>query len=79
MSEEIDALIARIIEVGDQQGMNKGDITSRAGFHANKIAKVLGSDPRISTLMRLGHAVGLRIALVEENEDLNAITNRDVF
>ncbi|VAW66856.1 hypothetical protein MNBD_GAMMA10-421 [hydrothermal vent metagenome] len=79
MSEEINALIERIANTGRELGLNKSEITARSGMQSNKFARIMNSDPRISTLIRLGHAVGLKLVFIEENEDLNAITNRDVF
>ena len=79
MSNEINALIETIIASGKEQGMNKGDIATRAGMQNNKFGRIINSDPRISTLIRLGHAVGLKLTFVIEDEDLNSIINRDVF
>ena len=79
MSEEINGLIEKIINTGKQQGLNKGQIAERSGLQNNKFARIINSDPRVSTLIRLGHAVGLKLVFMEEDEDLNAITNREVF
>lgn len=79
MNNEINALIEAIVESGKEQGMNKGDIATRSGMQNNKFGRIFNSDPRISTLIRLGHAVGLKLAFVAEDEDLNSITNREVF
>lgn len=79
MSDEINALIEMIIATGKEQGMNKGDIAARAGMQNNKFGRIINSDPRVSTLTRLGHAVGLKLAFVVEDEDLNSIINREVF
>ncbi len=79
MSDETNALIEAIIASGKEQGLNKGDIASRAGMQNNKFGRILNSDPRVSTLIRLGHAVGLKLAFVVEDEDLSSIINRDVF
>lgn len=79
MSDETNALIETIIASGKEQGLNKGDIATRAGMQNNKFGRILNSDPRISTLIRLGHAVGLKLTFVVEDEDLSSIINRDVF
>lgn len=79
MNDEINALIATIIASGKEQGLNKGNIAVRSGMQNNKFGRIINSDPRISTLMRLGHAVGLKLAFVVEDEDLNAINKREVF
>lgn len=79
MSEDINALIDLIVATGKAQGLNKGEIASRAGMQNNKFGRITNADPRISTLIRLGHAVGLKLTFVAEDEDLNAITNREVF
>ncbi len=79
MSDETNALIEAIIASGKEQGLNKGDIATRAGMQNNKFGRILNSDPRISTLIRLGHAVGLKLTFVVEDEDLSSIINRDVF
>ncbi|VAW60861.1 hypothetical protein MNBD_GAMMA11-3184 [hydrothermal vent metagenome] len=79
MSKEINALIDKIVHTGKESGLNKGEIAARSGMQSNKFARIMNSDPRTSTLIRLGHAVGLKLVFIEENEDLNAITNRDVF
>ncbi len=79
MSDEINALIETIIATGKEQGMNKGDIATRAGMQNNKFGRIINSDPRISTLIRLSHAVGLKLTFVVEDENLSSIINRDVF
>ncbi len=79
MSDEINALIETIIATGKEQGMNKGDIAVRSSMQNNKFGRIINSDPRISTLIRLGHAVGLKLVFVVEDEDLNSIINREVF
>lgn len=79
MNDETNDLIDVIIAVGKEQGMNKGDIATRSGMQKNKFGRIINADPRISTLIRLGHAVGLKLTFVVENEDLSAIHNRDVF
>jgi len=79
MSDEINALIEKIVATGKAQGMNKGDIAARSGMQNNKFGRIINSDPRISTLIRLGHAVGLKLVFEVEDEDLNAINNREVF
>ncbi len=79
MSDEINALIEAIVASGKEQGMNKGDIATRAGMQNNKFGRITNSDPRISTLIRLGHAVGLKLTFAVENEDLSSIINREVF
>ncbi len=79
MSDEINALIETIIASGKEQGMNKGDIAAHAGMQNNKFGRIINSDPRISTLIRLGHAVGLKLTFMVEDEDLNSVINRDVF
>jgi len=79
MSNEINALIEVIVASGKEQGMNKGDIAVRAGMQNNKFGRIINSDPRISTLIRLGHAVGLKLTFVVEDEDLSSIINREVF
>jgi len=79
MSDEINALIENIIAVGNEQGMNKGEIATRSGMQNNKFGRIMNSDPRLSTLIRLGHAVGLKLTFVAEDEDLNSIINREVF
>jgi DNA-binding phage protein len=79
MSDEVNALIDAIIVAGKQQGMNKGEIATRAGMQNNKFGRIINSDPRLSTLIRLGHAVGLKLTFVVEDEDLSSIINREVF
>jgi len=79
MSDEINQLIEKIVSTGREKGLSKGEITSRAGMPGNKFGRIINTDPRISTLIRLGHAAGLKLAFVEEDEDLAAITNREVF
>jgi len=79
MSEEINALIDSIVVAGKEQGMNKGEIALRSGMQNNKFGRIMNSDPRLSTLIRLGHAVGLKLTFVPEDEDLNSIINREVF
>ena len=79
MSDEINALIEAIIASGKKQGMNKGDIAMRAGMQNNKFGRIMNADPRISTLVRLGHAVGLKLVFEVEDEDLSSIMNREVF
>jgi len=79
MSDEINALIEAIIATGKEQGLNKGEIALRSGMQNNKFGRIMGSDPRVSTLIRLGHAVGLKLTFVAEDEDLNSIINREVF
>jgi len=79
MSHDINALIETIIAAGNEQGMNKGEIAMRAGMQNNKFGRIMNADPRISTLIRLGNAVGLKLTFVPEDEDLNSIINREVF
>jgi DNA-binding phage protein len=79
MSDEINALIETIIATGKEQGLNKGEIALRSGMQNNKFGRIMDSDPRVSTLIRLGHAVGLKLTFVAEDEDLNSIINREVF
>jgi len=79
MNDEINQLIEEIVNTGHEKGWSKGEITARAGMPNNKFGRIINTDPRLSTLIRLGHAVGLKLALIEEDEDLNAITNREVF
>ncbi|VAW69750.1 hypothetical protein MNBD_GAMMA09-2308 [hydrothermal vent metagenome] len=79
MNNEINDLIKQIISTGKEQGLSKGDITSRSGMPGNKFGRIINTDPRASTLIRLGHSVGLRLVFVEDNEDLSAINNREVF
>jgi len=79
MDDEINSLIKEIIRVGEAKGLSKGEITARAGMPNNKFGRIINTDPRLSTLIRLGHAVGLRLTFIEEDENLNAIINREVF
>jgi len=79
MSDEINALIKTVIATGKEQGLNKGEIAMRSGMQSNKFGRITDSDPRISTLIRLGHSVGLKLVFIAEDEDLNSITNREVF
>jgi len=79
MSDETNALIEAIVAFGKEQGMNKGEIATRSGMQNNKFGRIMDADPRISTLIRLGHAVGLKLTFVAEDENLNSITNREVF
>ncbi|VAW66639.1 hypothetical protein MNBD_GAMMA08-917 [hydrothermal vent metagenome] len=79
MSDEINALIESIVAAGKEQGLNKGEIALRSGMQKNKFGRIMNSDPRLSTLIRLGHAVGLKLTFVAEDEDLNSIINREVF
>jgi len=79
MSDEINALIETIVATGKEQGLNKGGIAMRSGMQSNKFGRITNADPRISTLIRLGHSVGLKLTFVAEDEDLNSITNREVF
>lgn len=79
MTEEINELIETIIAAGKEQGMNKGEIAERSGMQNNKFGRIINSDPRISTLIRLGHSVGLKLAFVVEDEDLHSIINREAF
>lgn len=79
MEQDITRLIETILERGKAQGMNKGKITKKAGMQKNKFAKISQADPHVSTLIRLGRAVGLKLTFIEEDEDRNAINNREAF
>lgn len=79
MNPEIEALVNTIIDRGKALGMNKSKITSKAGMPVNKLAKIVHTDPHVSTLIRLGQAVGLKLIFAEADETRNAINNREAF
>ena len=77
---EIHQLLNQIIEAGAARGMLEKDILKRAGLGKTTLSKIKAAgDTRLSTLLRLAHAVGLRLGLGPNNATLQQVLSRNLF
>lgn len=78
--DETEQLLNLIIEAGASRGLREKDILKRAGLGKTTLSKIKKSgDARVSTLSRMAHAVGLRLALAPHNPTLDQLLNRELF
>ena len=79
-TSEIDQMLEQIITAGASQGLREKDILIRAGLGKTTLSKIKSSgDTRLSTLLRLAQAVGLRLTLAPNNPTLDQLLNRNLF
>lgn len=59
-------LIEKLVAVREDRGLRQTDIAERMGTTQSRVSNIerIGGDPRISTVMRYGRAVGLRVRFV---------------
>lgn len=76
----IQSLLSEVIAEGRKQGLDQRDIVHRAGLGASTLSKAkAANDLRLSTLVRLANAVGLKLSFTTNQPNLEKIMNRDVF
>lgn len=80
MHELLEQLLNQIIEAGRSKGLDQQAIVERAGLGATRLSKAKRADDiRLSTLVRMANAVGLRIALVPNDPRLERLQSRNLF
>jgi DNA-binding phage protein len=76
----VQALLAEIIAAGTAQGMQEKDIAAKAGKPQETLSRLKGRDDmRLSTLVRLAGAVGLRVALVPDDRYIADLERGELF
>lgn len=80
MSEPVDQLLAEIVASGKAQGLDQKAIVAKAGLGASTLSKAKAADDmRVSTLLRLANAVGLRLTLASNDPHLDKLLSRSLF
>ena len=80
MNNYLQTMLQEIIDEGRKQGMDQQAIVRLAGLGDSTLSKAKAADDlRLSTLVKLANAVGLKVTLGTNKPDLAKILNRDVF
>jgi len=80
MHDYLQSLLEEIIKEGHKQGMDQQTIVRRAGLGDSTLSKAKAADDlRLSTLIKLANAVGLKVGLSTSQPNLAKILDRDVF
>jgi transcriptional regulator with XRE-family HTH domain len=73
-------LLAEIVEIGHRQGLTQAAIAERAGIAVETLSRLKRADDlRLSSLQRLAAAVGLRIALVPDDDLAEQVIKQELF
>ncbi|MGB5306252.1 MAG: hypothetical protein WBO06_00260 [Gammaproteobacteria bacterium] len=79
MSDTTDLLL-RLLKLGKQQGLRQRDIALRAGIKPESLSRAKkAGDMRASTLNRLAHVVGMKLALVPDKPLIDKIDSGTLF
>jgi len=80
MRDYLHSLLEEIVQEGRKQGMDQRAIVRRAGLGDSTLSKAKAADDlRLSTLIKLSNAVGLKVTLGTSKPNLAKILGRDVF
>jgi len=80
MRDYLMSLLEEIIQEGRKQGMDQQAIVRLAGLGDSTLSKAKAADDlRLSTLIKLANAVGLKVALSTRQPNLAKILDRNVF
>ena len=80
MNDYIQTILQEIITEGRKQGLDQQDIVRRAGLGDSTLSKAkAAADLKLSTLIKLANAVGLKPTLTTNQPNLAKILNREVF
>lgn len=80
MPELTQMLLEEIIAEGRKLGLDQKDIVRRAGLGTTTLSKAkAANDLRLSTLIKLANAVGLKLSFTTNQPNLERILQRDVF
>ncbi len=80
MSEPVEQLLAEIVATGKAQGLDQKALVAKAGLGASTLSKAKAADDmRVSTLLRLANAVGLRLTLAPNDPQLDKLLSRRLF
>ena len=80
MPEFVHSLLEEIIAEGRKLGLDQKDIVRRAGLGITTLSKAkAANDLRLSTLIKLANAVGLKLSFTTNQPNLEKILQRDVF
>ena len=80
MTDFTQSLLEEIVEAGRRLGLDQKDIVRLAGLGTTTLSKgKAANDLRVSTLIKLANAVGLKIGLTSNKPNLEKILRRDVF
>lgn len=80
MHDYLQSLLQEIINEGRNQGLDQQAIVRRAGLGDSTLSKAKAADDlRLSTLIKLANAVGLKVNLTTNQPNLAKILGRNVF
>ncbi|MFW2439495.1 MAG: XRE family transcriptional regulator [Arenicellales bacterium] len=80
MTTKHQKLIELIIETAKSQGLDQKDLAARVSMTAPDLSRLKSADnSRFSTIENLANAVGLKLALVPDDELLEKIESGKLF
>jgi len=74
------ALLDEILSAARRQGLNQSELAARAGIAVESLSRMKRADDlRLSSLSRLAAVVGLRLALLPDDDLAEQVTRQDLF
>lgn len=73
-------LLAGVLDAAKQSGYTQAELADAAGIAPETLSRLKRSgDVRVGSLQRLAEAVGLRLALVPDDDLAERVTRRELF